>query len=81
MLPAIKLVRRCEDNGYAAKLLGALKTPSGDNPPFPTAGFSSSGSVGGKVINTFALYSKTMAKLRMSGDYDTLASIRWRSKL
>jgi len=39
---------------YSAKLLGRLKAD--DNPPLQTAGLSSSGSVGRKITNTFALY-------------------------
>jgi hypothetical protein len=50
--------------GYTAKLLGALKAAPRERPPFQAAGLpqdrddvSSSGSVGPKVTNTFALYS------------------------
>lgn len=40
-----RYVPAAESDGSSAQLQSALKAPSGDNPPFPAAGLSSSGSV------------------------------------
>jgi len=42
---------------------GGLKADDTLRAPFPTAGLSSSGSVGKRITNTFALYSKCPDRL------------------